>query len=39
VTTGITIPMLFKKFDTDGDGQIDSSWSRRDPKLSKVQKI
>jgi Ca2+-binding EF-hand superfamily protein len=24
-TTGITIPMLFKKFDTDGDGQIDSS--------------
>ena len=25
VTTGITIPMLFKKFDTDGDGQIDSS--------------
>ena len=25
VSTGITIPMLFKKFDTDGDGQIDSS--------------
>ena len=24
-TTGITIPMLFKKFDTDGDGQIDST--------------
>ena len=23
--TGITIPLLFKKFDTDGDGQIDSS--------------
>ncbi len=23
-TTGITIPMLFQKFDTDGDGQIDS---------------
>ena len=25
VTTGITIPMLFKKFDSDGDGQIDSA--------------
>ena len=24
-TTGITIPMLFQKFDTDGDGQIDSN--------------
>lgn len=24
-TTGITIPMLFQKFDTDGDGQIDST--------------
>ncbi len=24
-TTGITIPMLFQKFDTDGDGQIDSA--------------
>lgn len=24
-TTGITIPTLFKKFDTDGDGQIDSA--------------
>lgn len=24
-TTGITIPMLFNKFDKDGDGQIDSS--------------
>lgn len=24
-TTGITIPTLFKKFDADGDGQIDSS--------------
>lgn len=24
-TTGITIPLLFKKFDTDGDGQIDST--------------
>ncbi len=25
VTTGITIPMLFQKFDIDGDGQIDSN--------------
>lgn len=24
-TTGITIPTLFNKFDTDGDGQIDSA--------------
>jgi Ca2+-binding EF-hand superfamily protein/RNA polymerase subunit RPABC4/transcription elongation factor Spt4 len=24
-TTGITIPMLFQKFDADGDGQIDST--------------
>jgi RNA polymerase subunit RPABC4/transcription elongation factor Spt4 len=24
-TTGITIPILFNKFDKDGDGQIDSS--------------